>query len=138
MLNLAPIFTDHAVIQRGDNTPVWGTAEPGAPVRVTLGESVAETHAGDNGQWRTVLSGLQPGGPLEMHVQAGDTEITLSGVLVGDVWLCSGQSNMQWPMSDVADGAGEARRAAVLEDVRLYLLPKMGAEEPTDSVEAAW
>jgi sialate O-acetylesterase len=87
------LFSDHMVLQSGISVPVWGKAEPGEVVKVTLkGQSQSAT-AGQDGKWMVRLGKLKAGGPYEMQIQGKNT-ITVKDVLVGEVWLGSGQSNM--------------------------------------------
>src|SRR5262245_14687824 len=97
----APVFGDHMVLQQGVAVPVWGTADPGEKVTVKFrGQEVAVT-ADDAGKWTARLPAMkaeakQAGTPL---VISGKASVTFRDVLVGEVWLCSGQSNMQWSLS---------------------------------------
>jgi sialate O-acetylesterase len=100
-VKLHGLFTDHMVLQRGMPVPVWGTAADGEQVKVEFcGHSVATTAAG--GKWKVELPALEAGGPHELVVSGGNT-LTLHDVLVGEVWLASGQSNMQWAINQSAD-----------------------------------
>jgi sialate O-acetylesterase len=98
-LQLAPIFTDGMVFQRGVAVPVWGKGMPGAEVEVTFNDQAEKTAVKADSTWRVWL-GPQSSGKrhTQLLVQSGQSEIQLSEILVGDVWLCLGQSNMQWPM----------------------------------------
>lgn len=97
---LAAIFADHAVLQRDRPISVWGTGAAGAGLTVDLGGQSVETTVGDNGLWRARLPAREAGGPFTLRVRdaAGATD-EAGDVLVGDVWLCSGQSNMELPVS---------------------------------------
>ena len=95
------LFGDHMVLQRDAPAPVWGRAEPGATVTVAVAgggnhQSHTATAAAD-GAWRVVLDPLSPGEPITLTIE-GDGSIEFSDVAVGEVWVCSGQSNMQWSM----------------------------------------
>ncbi len=91
-------FTDHMVLQQGASVPFWGTADAGETVTVTLGGQSQSVAADADGKWMLRLSDLQAGGPFEVKI-AGKNSITLSDVLVGEVWLCSGQSNMDFTVA---------------------------------------
>ena len=96
-MKLAAIFSDHAVLQREMPVPVWGTADPGAKVTVTFGGQTKTVAAGKDGGWRLKLEPLKVGGAGAMTIGAeGEKAITINDVLVGEVWLCGGQSNMAW------------------------------------------
>lgn len=91
---LASLFQDHAVLQRDKPIPVWGHARAAERVSVTLAGQTAQTTAGADGKWRVELPALPAGGPHTLVVQSGDESRTVVDILIGDVWLCSGQSNM--------------------------------------------
>ncbi len=111
-LKAAPIFGDHMVLQRGIELPVWGIAEPGAAVMVNFGGERGETKAGGDGQWRVVLGATEASAkPGTMTVSSGSEKLKFEDVLVGEVWVCSGQSNMQFKLSSCTDGAAEIAAA---------------------------
>ena len=92
-VKLSEIFSDHAVLQRDMKVPVWGLAQPGEKVSVKFnGQNVSAT-AGQDGKWVAHLEPMKAGGPFEMVI-AGRNTITLKDLMVGEVWLCAGQSNM--------------------------------------------
>jgi len=133
---LHPLFTDHVVLQRDLPTPIWGWAEPGQRVSVSLaGQSVATT-ANDQGKWMARLGPFPAGGPHRLTV-SGPVVIAIEDVLIGDVWLCSGQSNMEWPLKQARDGDAEVA-AADHPRIRLFQVGKKTALEPERTVEAAW
>ena len=91
-------FSEHMVLQTGRPVPVWGQADPQEKVTVSIGGQAKTTQAGQDGKWSVTLDPLTPGDPLTLKVQASNT-LTINDVLVGEVWLCSGQSNMALPVS---------------------------------------
>jgi len=93
----AGIFGDHAVLQRGEPLTVWGTAAPGQRVTVSLGATTAEARASANGRWRVTMPAMTAGGPHTLSVTAGSGGTTLKDIMIGDVYLCGGQSNMAFP-----------------------------------------
>src|SRR3974390_1160523 len=94
-VRLSAIFTDNAVLQRDIPVPVWGWADQGEQVSVKIGDQTkTATPAPKTGKWTVKLDPLPVGGPMTITV-AGKNTITLKNVLVGEVWICSGQSNMQ-------------------------------------------
>lgn len=103
---VSPIFGDHMVLQRGKPNPVWGWSEPGDTVRVEIGGRTATATAGADGRWLARVSPPHAGGPYVVKVE-GRQKVELQDVLVGDVWLCAGQSNMQFGLSQ-ANGGKEA------------------------------
>jgi sialate O-acetylesterase len=106
-VSLAPLFTDHAVLQRDKPLPIWGWAAPGEKVRVSFASQTIGATADQSGKWLVVLDPLpanSTGGDLSA---AGQTTATAADVVVGDIWLCSGQSNMEFPVRDVENAAAE-------------------------------
>ncbi|GGF08815.1 sialate O-acetylesterase [Hymenobacter cavernae] len=101
-VRLPRLVSDGMVLQRETVVPVWGWAKPGEAVKVSFAGQTQQTKAGADGKWVVKLSKLKAGGPFQMEV-AGTNHLTLKDVFVGDVWLCSGQSNMETPMSRVRD-----------------------------------
>ncbi|EIP98173.1 protein of unknown function (DUF303) [Opitutaceae bacterium TAV1] len=95
----APLFGDHAVLQRGKPVPVWGTAGPGERVTVRYGTQVAQAQADAAGRWQAMLPPLKDTGPAQdLLFESADGRTVSRDVLVGDVWLCAGQSNMAWSL----------------------------------------
>ena len=136
----AGIFTDHMVLQRDQPLPVWGWAAPGRPVIVEVGPHSARTRTNAEGRWRLTLPPLESGkGPLTMTVKAGDETIHLTDILVGEVWLCSGQSNMEMTVAQSADGKAEIK-AADHPNIRLFDIPRPTtlASDPQDDVVGQW
>ncbi len=92
---LAPLFTNHAVLQRNMCVPIWGRAAPGEKVTVTFRDQTVRTIADANGRWIVRLDPLEPGAPARLTVRGRNT-IRLKDIVVGEVWVCSGQSNMEF------------------------------------------
>jgi sialate O-acetylesterase len=99
---LPSVFSDHMVLQRGMPVPVWGTARPSAGVSVKLGETSVSTKADETGCWRIDLPALTAGGPFTLQVISDGAGRRFSDVLIGEVWLCSGQSNMDFTLASTA------------------------------------
>src|SRR6186713_49059 len=93
---LARIFADHVVLQRDRTIDVYGAAGPRAAVTVTLSGATLSTTADAAGRWRVALPPMPAGGPFTLTARTKDRQQSVADVLVGDVWLCSGQSNMEW------------------------------------------
>lgn len=113
------------VLQRQQKLPVWGSAEPGEKVTVKLAGQGRDALAGANGRWVVKLDELQAGGPHEMTI-AGKNTIVLKDVLVGEVWLCSGQSNMVMKLAEAAGGSAAAAKANHPK-IRLFTVPDTAA-----------
>ncbi|TCS13584.1 sialate O-acetylesterase [Caulobacter sp. BK020] len=136
---LAPVFTDHAVLQRGQPIRVWGAAKPGEAVELALGEAKAGATADAQGRWSATLPAREPGEALTLTVQAGGDSQTISDLLVGDVWLCSGQSNMEYPLRRSLNGEAEAANSAD-PNIRLLQTGHVSLPEPTTALakDVAW
>lgn len=108
----APVFGDHMVLQRGMPLPVWGIAKPGSAVKVSFGNQSHETKARGDGQWRVVLDSMEASAkPRAMTIASRSAELKFEDVLVGEVWICSGQSNLQFKLSNCEDAAAEIAAA---------------------------
>jgi sialate O-acetylesterase len=138
-VRLPAVIGDHMVIQRDKPIQVWGWADPGEKVTVLLSGREMNARAGDDGWWRVVFKPLQAGGdPLEMAVRGEKgPEIAIRDIMVGEVWLCSGQSNMEWPLSQISSSTPEVLRAEHPR-IRLFLVPRRTADRPQEDVEAEW
>ncbi len=132
-LSLADIFSDNMVLQRGRPVPVWGWAAPGAAVRIQFAGQEKSAAAGANGRWEARLDALGPcAEPRDLRVTSpGASPVLLRNVLVGDVWLCSGQSNMEFSLYSANQGAAESR-AATFPSLRLFTVLKQKAEVRQD------
>ncbi|HEY0946730.1 MAG TPA: sialate O-acetylesterase [Opitutaceae bacterium] len=121
-LGLAPLFSDHAVLPHGIDVPVWGTSEPGTSVEVRLDEQPALTVTADaQGNWSAALPAQKPGGPHTLRIRSGAHTLSRNDLLFGEVWFCSGQSNMVWRLKQ-ADNA-DAEAAAGDHYPRLRVFP---------------
>jgi len=130
------LFADHMVLQRGIAAPVWGTAAPGTKVTVAIAGKKATGTADAEGRWMVKLPPLEAGGPHEMTI-AGKTTVTVRNVLVGDVWICSGQSNMEQGIGACANPKEEIANADHPQ-IRLFMVPHCVAAEPQTTVDASW
>lgn len=119
---LSPMFSDQMVLQRDKPNVLWGWTSPGAHVRVTVADKSAVGVADANGRWTARLTPPPVGGPYKVVVE-GPTKVVLEDVLVGDVWICSGQSNMEMGLTMAANGPGEAAKAND-PNLRLYMAPR--------------
>ena len=135
---VAPLFGDHMVLQRDVPLPVWGRAEPGARVTVTARDQTVAATADPDGRWTTELAPLTVGDPLVVTVSSGNSTVRFTDVLVGEVWLCSGQSNMAWRVQG-SDHAAAEIAAADHPQIRLITLPRVNEPAPrTDLDGVAW
>ncbi|MBA2116961.1 sialate O-acetylesterase [Bremerella alba] len=136
-LTMPALFTDHMVLQRDKPIFIWGTADKGAKVTVTLGEQKTTITANDIGKWKAELKPLPAGGPHEVAVRSGEAEKVITDVLVGEVWVCSGQSNMQWNVLSSNDADME-KLTAKYPEIRLITVPRIGTQEPQDDFDDKW
>ena len=137
-LELPLLFSDGAVLQRDRPLPVWGQAAPGAQVTVAFDGRSAQALAGADGRWSLQLPAHAAGGPYELVVRAGTQEQRVRDVLVGEVWLASGQSNMEWPVAQTLH-AEEDIAAAGDGSLRHFKIPKSWAETPQAQLQGgAW
>ena len=136
-VRLPAIFGDHMVLQRNAPLPVWGWAEPGERVGVFLADATAQTRAGDDGLWRVSLPAQAAGGPFALNVTAASGQLVFRDVLIGEVWIASGQSNMQMSVRSVANAEAEIA-AADYPDIRLFGVELTTAYAPADDVVGTW
>ena len=135
-VKLPAIFGDHMVLQRDQKDRVWGWAEPGEQVTVTIKDQSKIAMTGPDGKWEVTLDPLPTGGPYTLTV-AGKNTITFGDVLAGEVWICSGQSNMQWPVAATTDADLEIK-AANFPGIRLITVPNRGTQEPQNDFQGKW
>lgn len=139
-LRLASPFQDHAVLQRDQTLPVWGWAAPLTRVRVTLAGHEAHTLSNDHGDWSVRLPALSAGGPHTLVVSTPSTNETLSitDLLVGEVWLASGQSNMQWTLEQSHPFTNEAIATADFPEIRFFSFARRTHLGPQRTVDGSW
>jgi len=136
-VRLPAVISNNMVLQKEIPLPIWGWADPGEAVTVTLGDDVATAKADGRGQWKVTLQAIKvAGGPLEMTVK-GKNEIKISNILVGEVWAGSGQSNMQWNVAQSTNGAQEIANAK-FPKIRLFMIPLIPSGTPAENVNAQW
>ncbi|HEX7317305.1 MAG TPA: sialate O-acetylesterase [Pyrinomonadaceae bacterium] len=130
------VVGDNMVLQQGRKVRVWGWAEPGERVTVTFRGGGASATADARGRWEVFTGPHKAGGPFELTV-AGRNTLTFRNVLVGEVWVCSGQSNMEWSLANARDGAKEAA-AADYPFIHLFTVTKKTSDQPLEDVEGQW
>ncbi len=121
-VKLASIFGDSMVLQQELPVPVWGWADKGESVTVTFGDQKKTAEAGDDGRWQVKLDALTANADGQTLAIAGTNSIEVKDVLVGEVWICSGQSNMEWSLSRSLN-AKEEIAAADFPNIRLFNVP---------------
>ncbi|MBA3937387.1 MAG: sialate O-acetylesterase [Planctomycetes bacterium] len=135
-VKLPAILGDNAVLQADAPLPIWGTAAVGEEVTVTVAGQSQSTKAGADGHWQVKLAALKSGGPLELTV-AGTNTIVLKNLLVGEVWVGSGQSNMEFALKNANDSAKEIA-AADFPKIRLFTVTKKTSAEPLADCTGKW
>ncbi|HEV2472422.1 MAG TPA: sialate O-acetylesterase, partial [Chthonomonadales bacterium] len=133
---LSPIFGDNMVLQRGKADAIWGWAEPGESVRVEIGERVATGVAGPDRRWQLQIEPPATGGPYTVRISGHET-VELHNVMVGDVWLCGGQSNMELPLR-FTKNADEEIKAANYPEIRFFTVNGHPAYHHVDVIEGKW
>lgn len=139
-LKLPALFGNDMVLQRGQAVPVWGWAAPGEEVIATFAGQTQTTKADSKGKWRLKLDPLEAsaeGRVLTVRTAAGKQSVNLSGVLVGDVWLCSGQSNMHFQMKSVENATTEIA-AANHPSLRFFTVEHRFFQQASDEVAGVW
>jgi sialate O-acetylesterase len=136
-VKLPAIFTDNLVLQRDVPAPIWGWAASDEKVTVTLGpQTKTATPGSPSGKWMVKLDAMKAGGPYTLTV-AGNNTITLKNVLIGEVWVCSGQSNMAMSVKGV-NNAAEEIAAAKHPKIRLISVPARGSQTPLEDFQGKW
>ena len=144
-IRLPKIFSDNMVLQRDTDVRIWGTADPGEELTISLGDNSAKVVADDSGNWSSELPPPDTGGPYKLSVEGSESSVVFSEVYVGEVWLCVGESNMSRTLKQSIDFEDDAARDAWLQEIdnsniRLFTVPENAIDEPTgDFTEAvAW
>ena len=136
-VKLSAIFADHMVLQRDREVPVWGWAAPGEAVHVRLDDQQQQTTADADGHWKVQLPSHAAGGPHQLVVEAGDNRRQIDDVYFGEVWVASGQSNMQFTLSKSVNSTTEIA-AANWPQLRLFTVPMNAAAEPQNDCQGQW
>src|SRR5438034_4039235 len=134
-VKLPGLFSGNLVLQQGMRVPIWGWADDGEKVTVTFrGKKVSATAR--NGKWMVKLPSQKAGGPDTLAVE-GKNKIDVRNVVVGEVWICSGQSNMEWPLSRSFESEKDIATSAN-PNIHLFTAPRLKADAPVDDVKANW
>jgi sialate O-acetylesterase len=136
---LPPIIADHMVLRKAERTPVWGQANPGTAISVSLGDQRVETQADANGDWRVEMDlvGADPG-PFEMTVASGQDTVVVHDVLVGEVWVASGQSNMAFTLSHSRNADHEMAQSNYPQIRMFHVKPYLATPTPREKVKGQW
>jgi sialate O-acetylesterase len=135
-IKLPQLVSSHMVLQRNKPINIWGWANAGENISITFAGNIYNIKANADGKWRVKLPAMLAGGPFEM-VLKGTNQLKLNDILIGDVWLCSGQSNMEFPLS-IAKNADEEVSKANYPDIRLYTVNKNIGFAPAEDTQGQW
>ncbi|MAU70636.1 MAG: sialate O-acetylesterase [Pseudozobellia sp.] len=139
---LPHIFSDHMVLQRNDEVKIWGWAGTGEELVLTTSWDSKEYNVKTpiTAQWEVVVNTPEAGGPYQINVKGRDSEVVLKDILIGEVWVCSGQSNMEWSATTAAgiDNAQEEIDQADYPKIRLFTVPRRTSEFPQDDLPGNW
>lgn len=138
MLALPALISNNMVLQQHAKVNIWGWANPNKKIKITSGwnNKSYTTKADKSGQWLVNIETSEAGGPYSMTIES-DTLIHLQNIMLGEVWLCSGQSNMEWPLS-AAQQADEAIKNANQPGIRLFHVPRKIASQPGNKLDSQW
>ncbi|MDH6306925.1 sialate O-acetylesterase [Parabacteroides sp. PF5-5] len=131
-------FSDHMVLQRDMPINLWGTADKGEIITVRFNNKEYTTQADKKGNWSVVMDSMPFGGPYNMSISGKANSIDFKDILIGDVWICSGQSNMEWPLEDTENAADEIKRS-MNPNIRLITVEKtIKTKEAADIESGTW
>lgn len=132
------MFSAGMVLQREAALAVVGRGDPGVELEFSFASDAKPVTVGEDGTWRVTLPAMKAGGPFTMEISDGDTSVSLGDVMLGDVWIFSGQSNMQMGLDEVEGGDEVLAEASADAGIRLLSMPKAGAPEPSADPGAEW
>ena len=136
-IKLPRIFSSNMVLQQGIEIPVWGWADKGEQIIITFNKNTVRTKTGTDGKWMVKLPVQQYGGPHTLTVKGKNT-LVFENILIGEVWVCSGQSNMEWRVAQ-SNNAEIEIAAANFPKIRLFTVPKAVAQFPQEDIsEGEW
>ncbi|TSD67205.1 sialate O-acetylesterase [Inquilinus sp. KBS0705] len=137
-LSTSKLFADHMVLQRNQGIPVWGKARKGAKVTITLNGKAITTKANAQGDWKATLPAMKEGGPYSMQIATGKETITYTDVMLGEVWLCSGQSNMEFQLKNAYGYKAEQKNADKVAVRQFYVPRKVTLSPQKDISSGEW
>jgi sialate O-acetylesterase len=135
-VHVPSMIGDNMVLQQGPRARIWGTAQAAERIKATFVGQTMHAIADSQGRWQMFLGPVKAGGPYVLTISGSNT-LTFNNVLVGDVWICSGQSNMEWPLVDATGGA-EAIAQANYPEIHLFTVQKNTATSPLEDVKGRW
>lgn len=139
-IRLPAVFTDHMVLQRNSEVTLWGWGTPSEHINIIpewLSGDTIKTQVTNMGRWSARIRTIEAGGPYKIRIN-GSSEVTLSDVMLGEVWLCSGQSNMEWSVNHGIQNGDEEAQNANFPNLRIFHLPQIGASTPQENCFSKW
>lgn len=138
-IRLPKIFSDNMVLQRNAKIQVWGWAAAGEELQISLGDSTKQCKANDKGKWIATLPAMKAGGPFELKIEGKEASVVITNVHIGEVWLCSGQSNMEWPINKTLTGETDEEKQKQLADfqndrIRFFSVGRSALETVPDDL----
>jgi sialate O-acetylesterase len=139
-ISLPSVFSNNMVLQQNTEVSIWGWSDPGETIKIIVGWNNKDTlkvKANNTSLWKTSIKTFYAGGPYSIQIQGSD-KIQITNVMLGEVWVCSGQSNMRWSVNDkILNGEVEAAKSNN-PDIRIFHIPRIGAIYPQNNCEADW
>ena len=139
-VTLPSVFSDNMVLQQNSNVAIWGWSDPGETVKIVTSWNKKDTvkiKADNSSKWTATIKTIAAGGPYSIEI-LGSSKSMLNNVMLGEVWICSGQSNMEWSVTHaIQDGEEEAAKATN-PNIRIFHVQKIGAEYPQQTCNATW
>lgn len=137
-LTVSKLFNNHMVLQQNEKITVWGTNTKNTKVSIQFNNQTYHTKTNTNGEWEILLSKFNAGGPYEMIIKSDKEKIVINDILIGDVWVCSGQSNMEWPLIKTENSLVEISTVSDT-NIRHFKIPKSSSEKPEKTLaDGSW
>ena len=143
-IELPSLISDNMLLQQKTNIEIWGKALPGNKIDVSASwQANGKAVSGEDGKWSVSLATPEAGGPYTITITAKDTTLTIKNILIGEVWVCSGQSNMEmplagWPPNDTIMYSAQTIASASLPEIRLFIVQRNVSGEPLEECAGKW
>ncbi len=135
---LSDVFSDNMVLQRDEEIIIYGYGKPGKEVVINFIDENVTTKVNSKGEWQIKLKPRNPSGPYQMKISSENEEILLKNILIGDVWFCSGQSNMEWQLMHSKDGAEELKNFTENDKIRFFTQAQIPSPYPLKDAGGSW
>jgi len=138
-IKLPSVFGDNMVLQQKSEVAVWGWGNPGSEIKISgsWNKDTVKTKISNQADWKVKLKTPSAGGPYTISIKSTN-EVVLKNVMIGEVWICSGQSNMEWSADSKINNTDEEINNANYPDIRFLHVQKMGSETPQNNCFAQW